>query len=593
MALTADDKLGKVRELMTTHEIAALVITSSDPHQSEYLAGHWQARQWLSGFTGSAGTVLVTPDQALLWTDFRYWIQARAQIRDSEFRLVKLGEPDVPQVEQWLFENLDPGDRVAMDGNVVSLAQIRKVKKKLDAGNIRLVTDLDLIRDAWPDRPLPPKTRAWDFSTVYAGKSRQDKLGEIRKAMAGYGADRHLMTALDDIAWTYNLRGEDIRSNPVNLAFSIIGPEEALLFMDPAKVDKDLAAQLAGEGIDLRPYGDVAGALKGIPDGQGILLDPENTAFSLFNAVNSNCRIIEKTGPAQELKAIKNEIEIRHTRETAVKDGLAVTNFLFWLEHWDGPVSEISAAEKLREFRQEQPDFQDISFSSIMAQGEHSAICHYSADKESDVPVTDKGMFLTDSGGNYLTGTTDITRTLHMGTPSAREIQDYTLVLKGHISVATALFPRGTKGFQIDTLARQFLWKQGMNFGHGTGHGVGFFLSVHEGPARISPHPVDVELKPGMVLTNEPGLYREGQYGIRLENMVLVRDSHETEFGRFLKFENLTLCHFEAKLMDKERLTREEIDWVNIYHENVYEKLSPGLQPEVREWLKGKTLKIN
>ena len=592
MDLTTDDKLKKVREFMSVQGIAALVAVSSDPHQSEYLPDHWKTRQWLTGFTGSAGTAVVTMSQALLWTDFRYWIQAKAQIKGSEFQLIKLGEPDEPDVDQWLLDHLHPGDRVSMDGKVVSLAMVRKFEKKLEAGSIKLLTDSDLIQDAWADRPALPTTPAWDFPLTYAGKSRPDKLADIRKTMAGSGANWHLMTALDDIAWTFNLRGNDIPSKPVNMAFALVGPETACLFMDPAKTDKDLAAKLAREGVELCPYDEVENALGALLDGQGIQLDPDRTSFSLFKAVNSKCRIIEKSSPAQDLKAVKNETEIRHIRETAVKDGVAVTNFLFWLEHEKGPMTELSTEKRLFQFRQEQTDFQDVSFSSIMAFGEHSAICHYSADPESDVPVTDQEMFLTDSGGNYLTGTTDITRTLHLGAPSAQEIQDYTLVLKGHISVATAVFPQGTKGFQIDTLARQFLWKQGMNFGHGTGHGVGFFLSVHEGPARISPHPVDVKLNPGMLLTNEPGVYREGEYGIRLENMILVQNSHETGFGRFLKFENLTLCHFETKLIDKRLLTREEMAWINQYHREVYDRLSPHVKPEVRDWLEKKTREL-
>ncbi len=587
-----NNKLAVIRRVMVDRGMAALVITSSDPHQSEYLADHWKTRQWITGFTGSAGTAVVTLDQALLWTDFRYWIQAQNQILGSEFKLMKQGEPQVKDVDLWLVENLAPKSRVAMDGQVASVSLVRKFRKKLETKKIALVTEFDLIKDLWTDRPPIPHTRAWDFSVDFAGKSRQAKLETIRKAMAESGAEQVLMTALDEIAWTFNLRGDDIPSNPVNMAFALVGRDRARLFMAASKVEKDLADLLAEQGILVSADQDITNALGQIPKDQTIWLDPEKTSFALFSAVSRDCRIIEKPLPSEGLKAVKNAREIAHIRETAVKDGAAVVNFLYWLAHRDKKTTEVSAAERLLAFRQQQPDFTGVSFTSIMAFGAHSAICHYSADGDSDVEIDDQGMFLTDSGGNYLTGTTDITRTLHLGQASAREIRDYTLVLKGHIAVATALFPAGTKGFQIDTLARQHLWKQGMNFGHGTGHGVGFFLSVHEGPARISPHPVDVALEPGMLLTNEPGVYREGKYGIRLENMILVQEARKTEFGKFLRFENLTLCHFEKKLMDKTLLTREEVQWINQYHERVYEKLKPCLAPEVGQWLRRKTREL-
>ncbi len=592
MKLTQKEKLDRVREQMALHDITALVVMSSDPHQSEYLPEHWQTRQWLTGFTGSAGTALVTRDQALLWTDFRYWIQARDQIRETGFELIRQGEPDAPEVVQWLLENLKPRDRVAMDGQVVSLESVRTYQKKLDPGDIHLVLDLDLIQEIWTDRPPMPSTPAWDFPAAYAGKDRPAKWDDIHRKMAEIKADWVLMTALDDIAWTFNLRGEDIPANPVNLAFALVGKQEKRLFMDPVKIDESLGRLLARDGVTLFPYPDVVKCLAGMDAGQRILIDPDKTSYALFNAVTPDCRIIEGKIPSERLKAVKNDKEIAHIRQTAVKDGLAMVTFLYRLEHPDGPVTELGAAELLYGLRKEQPDFKDISFTSIMAFGEHSALCHYSATPETDVPITNGNLFLTDSGGNYLTGTTDITRTLHLGAPTAQQIHDYTLVLKGHIAVATALFPEGTKGFQIDTLARQFLWKEGMNFGHGTGHGVGFYLSVHEGPARISPYPTDIPLKSGMLLTNEPGLYREGHYGIRLENMVLVREARETQFGKFMKFESLTLCHFETALMDKALLTPEEIDWVNAYHRRVYDLLSPKLEPKVRDWLALKTRRL-
>jgi len=363
------------------------------------------------------------------------------------------------------------------------------------------------------------------------------------------------------------------------------------LFVSDGKIDNKLARELNRDGIDIVEYEDITSALSKIQDNKTILIDPENTNYKLYQSINKRCRIVEKSNPAIALKAIKNNIEIAHLRHTAVKDGAAVVNFLFWIDHQneDAQITEQSVADKLYSFRKDQELFIDNSFDPIMAYQDHSAMCHYSATKETDVIIGHAGMFLTDSGGNYLTGTTDITRTICRGKPSKQEITDYTLVLKGHISVATALFPKGTKGFQIDTLSRQYLWQQGMDFGHGTGHGVGFFLCVHEGPARISPHPVDVKLEKGMVLTNEPGVYRQGAYGIRLENMILVDDAFENEFGPFLKFETITYCHFERTLIDRDMLSNEETEWINDYHDMVYEKLSPSLDPNVALWLKEKT----
>jgi Xaa-Pro aminopeptidase len=591
--LDTEKKIAVLRKKMAERNIAAIVIPCSDPHQSEYVADHWQVRQWLTGFTGSAGTAVVTDKKAILWTDFRYWIQAEDQIEGSCFELFKQGENSVPTFDKWLWENFKKKDVIAMDGNVVATGNIKKYQALFKEKEIKLDTDadliLELISELWTDRPPMPASRAWVLPDTYAGKTRVEKIGRIREAMEKTGSDTHLIATLDDIAWTFNLRGDDVNTNPVNLAFAIINLERVILFINPDKVDEDLASLLKKDGIDLQPYDRISGILAGLGDSARILLDPDTVSYNLYQAVNHKTRIIEKTNPSTELKAIKNETEIGHMRNTAVKDGIAMVNFLFWLENTEDEISEVSAAQKIYEFRKEQEDFVNISFDPIMAYLEHSAMCHYGATSQTDMILKKNGMFLSDSGGNYLTGTTDITRTVNLGTPAKQEIRDYTLVLKGHIAVATALFPKGTKGFQIDTLARQFLWQEGMDFGHGTGHGVGFFLCVHEGPARISPHPVDVELKKGMLLTDEPGLYRENSYGIRLENMILVDEAHKSDFGQFMKFENMTLCHFEKNLMDKDLLTNQEINWVNDYHQKVYEKLSPGIGLKVREWLKQKT----
>ncbi|WDP89939.1 MAG: aminopeptidase P family protein [Desulfobacter sp.] len=584
------EKLAALRAAMEQNGAEAVVIPSSDPHQSEYTADHWHARHWLTGFTGSAGIAVVTRSTAGLWTDFRYWIQAKSQM--DEFQLFRQGEPEVPEFQVWLADNLDRGSRIAMDGKLLSLAQFRKYKALFEDKGIELDTSLDLVSEIWEDRPPMPGAQAFVLDPAYAGRTRTEKLDEIRKKMAGYGTGFHLMTALDDIAWTFNLRGEDAHTNPVALAFALVSIEQTQLFIHPDKLSAGVRDELEGEGISLEPYQGIDHALAGLEAGGRLLVDPEIVSDYLCRQVNPGVQIIEKKNPATELKCIKNKVETGHIRETAVKDGRAMVNFLHWLAHAPGPLTERSVAEKLLGFRREQKDFIKASFDSIMAFSDHSAMCHYSATDETDAALTKDGMFLTDSGGNYLTGTTDITRTLHLGRPNEKQMRDYTLVLKGHIAVATARFPAGTRGYQIDTLSRQYLWQQGLDFGHGTGHGVGFFLCVHEGPARISPFPVDVALKPGMLLTNEPGLYREGEYGIRLENMVMVAQAEKNNFGQFLTFENMTLCHFERELMARSLLTADEIQWINDYHHEVYEKLAPGLTPEVQDWLKKKTLPL-
>ena len=591
--MKTQEKIQALRQLMADKEIAALVIPSADPHQSEYVPEHWQARAWVSGFSGSAGTAVITRDKALVWTDFRYWIQAETQMGDSEFELVRSGDTDVVNFDQWLADTLAPGAVISISGELISTSQVKALKKKWNPRELILETQWDLVADIWKDRPPMPCSKAFDFSCDYAGEDRKKKLSRIREAMAKKGADFYLITALEDIAWLFNLRGRDVETNPVNLAFALVGKKEAHLFIQGEKMGGELGALLKQDGVDCEPYDGLLAALGELPEKAGVLLDPMGVNWNLSNAVPDHCRIIEvKNGPATEFKALKNNVEIAHLRETAVKDGVAMVNFLHWLETAVAQgerVTEIQAAERVKAFRREQEGFVDNSFDSIMAHGAHSAMCHYSPTPETEAVIGADSLFLNDSGGNYLTGTTDITRTLSFGEPTSAQKRDYSLVLKGHIALSCAHFPVGTRGVQLDTLARQPLWQAGMDFGHGTGHGIGFFLCVHEGPARISPHPVDVALKPGMLLSNEPGVYREGEYGIRLENMILVREENETLFGRFLGFENLTLCHFERGLMDLELLDGGEIEWINAYHHRVWKQLSPRLTGEIRDWLREKT----
>ena len=585
--MNTHDKLSLLRRKMDEAGVSAVIIPNADPHQSEYLAEHWQALKWLTGFSGSAGTAVVTKKQAGMWTDFRYWIQAAAQL--DGFELFKQGDTDVPSFDKWLAQSLPAKDRVAIDGKMMSAAQAGRLKNKFTQKGIVLDTTMDLISDLWQGRPPKPRTPAFELDVIYAGETRKEKFSRIRKKMADYNADCHVLAALDDIAWTFNLRGEDIHTNPVNLAFALITRETISLFIDSDKVSPALETALKTDGVDVFDYDNFYKTIQDIDKKSRILLDPESVSDFIYQAIETHSDIIDMPNPTVMFKCRKNDVETSHIRETAVKDGRAVVNFLHWLDTRDGPKTEISAAEQLLKFRKEQEAFIHPSFDSIMAFKEHSAICHYSADPDTDLPLSPDAMFLTDSGGNYLTGTTDITRTVHLGSPTSQEIRDYTLVLKAHIAVATARFPTTARGYQIDAMARRHLWQQGLDFGHGTGHGVGFFLCVHEGPARLSTLPVDIALRPGMLLTNEPGLYREGQYGIRLENMVLVVEDEETQFGKFLKFENMTFCHFERSLMDKTLLSLAQINWVNAYHKMVYERLAPGLDTPVLKWLEHKT----
>jgi Xaa-Pro aminopeptidase len=589
--MNTTEKIERLRKALTDNKIDALIIPTDDPHKSEYVAEHWQAGKWLTKFSGSAGTVGVTLNKAILWTDFRYYIQAEKQLEGSGFELFKMGDQGVPSFTKWLKDTLEPGAVVGIDAKVFSTAGVRELKKELGEKKIGLNTAADILSGLWTDRPPKPASPAFGFSTSFAGQDRGEKIRLVREKIKDSGATHHILSTLDDIAWTLNLRGRDVHTNPVNIAYVLISLNKVSLFIDGRKIGPDLERELYLDGVEILAYEGIHDALAGLKKGDGLLIDPENLNFSLFEAIPEHCRIIEKPNPSILLKAVKNEVQIRHLRQTAVKDGVAVVKFLYWLEHQAGhePITEISAAEKMLSLRKEQEFFIDNSFDPIMAYHDHSAMCHYSATKETNAVIGRNGMFLSDTGGHYLTGTTDITRTLCLGKPSPGEKRDYTLVIKGHIAVADTLFPADTRGFQIDTLARQYLWKQGMNFGHGTGHGVGFFLCVHEGPARISSHPLDVKLEKGMLLTNEPGIYREGRYGIRLENMVLVTDALENEFGKFLKFEPLTWCHFEKDLLDKTLLSSEEIAWINAYHQRVYEILSPELDGETGAWLKEKT----
>jgi len=584
-------KLSKLRALMKSKKIDACIIPSSDPHGSEYVAGCWKTREWISGFTGSAGTVVVTQETAGLWTDFRYYIQAEEELSGSDFTLFRLGEPDVPAHDDWLKKTLSGGCRIGLDGSLFSLKDYEKLEKKIQAHQIELVTDFQVAEELWEDRPALPSAEANNFPAEYAGKTRAQKICDIRDAMEEKGAEHHLLSSLDDIAWTFNLRGSDIEYSPVILAYALISKDAVSLFVDKNKLKDGLKKELETDGLTLYSYESVYQILEKTHTGETFLLSPDQINIRLFNAIPEGCRVVRQKNIPTLMKAVKNTNEISGLKNALVKDGAAVCSFLYWLETHVGSVeiTELSAADTLHEFRKKQDLFVTDSFNAIMAYQEHGAMCHYSADEKSSSTLGVSGLFLTDSGGHYMDGTTDITRTIALGSPTSQEIMDYTLVLKGHVAVARAVFPEGTRGYQIDTLARMAMWEKGINFGHGTGHGIGFYLNVHEGPHSISPHPVDVTLKEGMCVTNEPGIYRDGKHGIRIENIVVVTRAEETEFGQFLKFDSVTLCPYDPELIDKNMLTDHERNWINDYHRSVFEKIAPLLENDVKEWLKEKT----
>ena len=595
--MTHKEKLSALRVAMRQQHLDAYIIPSSDPHMSEYLPDHWRIMAWLTGFTGSAGTVVVTRDFAGVWTDSRYFIQAEEQLQDSGFSLVKLVIPHTPEWITWLKENLPADSRAGYDGNLMSMLLHRRLFNEFGDRGIHAVPDVDLISPLWQDRPPFPPEPAFEHPSVFAGKSVPEKLAVIRHKMKEAGADYTLLTALDDIAWTFNLRGKDILYNPVVLAWALVSPDEATLFIRPGKMPDKLKNKLQDQKISVSDYDNFFRVIAGIPKSNTVLISPASTNANIYHTLSNARHILRDPSIPALLKSVKDTAESAHIREAMVKDGVALTKFFYWLEKNIGKVriTELSAAAKLESFRAEQEHFTGPSFSTISSFGFHGAIVHYTPSPESDIELTVPGIYLLDSGGQYFDGTTDITRTVILGEPTSQQKKDFTLVLKGTIDLAMCRFPEGTKGYHLDILARNPLWSAGLNYGHGTGHGVGYFLNVHESPPSVNPrcdNGPGAVLEPGMVLSDEPGLYREGEYGIRTENLLQVIRDRETPFGSFLRFETLTLCYIDQKLIEPSLLSEEEKEWLDHYHEEVYRKLSPRLDEELRKWLKKKTKKI-
>lgn len=587
-----NQRLASLREVMKREHLAAFIFPSTDAHQSEYVADHWLGRAWISGFNGSAGTAVVTMTSAALWTDSRYFLAAEEQLHGTEFQLMKLKIPGTPSIAEWLGKELADvsSPEVGLDGWVNSYAATSGLISDLrKAGGITVRTNLDPLAEIWKDRPSIPENPVEIQPLEYAGEDATSKIQRIRKALRTYHADGMLVSALDDIAWTLNLRGTDVHCNPVFVSYLLIASDKVSLFVDEAKVSAEVRAYLEAHGVSLYNYNKVEDGLKEYSE-YNILLDGNETSYYLWKTVRCQ-EIVAKTSPIPAMKAVKSEAEIAGYHRAMLRDGVAMVKFLKWLVPAveAGGQTEMSIDRKLTSLRAEQEQFRDISFDTIAGYQAHGAIVHYEASAETDAPLKPEGLLLLDSGAQYQDGTTDITRTIALGPVTEEMKHIYTLVLKGHIQLELAKFPDGASGTQLDALARECMWREGLNFLHGTGHGVGSYLNVHEGPHQVRMEYMPAPLRAGMTVTDEPGLYLAGKFGVRIENTLLIKDYMETEFGKFLQMESLTLCPIDTAPIDVDMLLPEELNWLNSYHAEVYAKLAPYLDEEEQIWLKNAT----
>ncbi|ACU07513.1 Xaa-Pro aminopeptidase [Flavobacteriaceae bacterium 3519-10] len=582
--MTSSEKISALRQKMQQNNIDAFIVYSADPHMSEYLPEEWQERAWLSGFTGSAGFVVVTKDKAGLWTDGRYFVQAPKELQGSGIDLMKEGDEATPNYIDWIISEISQDGKVAVNALATSNTNWETLEQKLAVKNIEVV-DMPLLKEVWLERTLDKKKNpVFVHPLERAGKSVSDKLGDIRSKMKELNASLHIISSLDDVAWTLNLRGSDVQSNPVFLGYIILTNEEAVLFVDQEKLDDDAKNQMQKSSVSVRDYEDFFAYLKNIKD-QKILISA-NSNQSIIEALKENNTFIKAPVPGNLMKAVKNDTELEGFRTVMQRDGVAMVKFLYWLTHQAGKetMNEFSIGEKLRGFRAEGDNFVGESFGSIVGFKENGAIMHYSAPKEGSKEVTSEDTILVDSGGQYLEGTTDITRTFALGNASEEFKRNSTLALKGLIQLSMVKFPKGTRGVQLDAFARLALWKEGKDYNHGTGHGVGSFMNVHEGPQNIRKDMNPQELIPGMVLSNEPGFYLENHYGIRHENLIAVKEAEKTDFGTFYEFETLTICPFDRNVIEVDLLTQPEKEWLNSYHEWCREKLENSLEGEVKAW---------
>jgi Xaa-Pro aminopeptidase len=585
-------RIDRLRQKMKELGIDAYYISGTDPHQSEDLPQHWQSRQFITGFTGSMGMVAITAHEAALWTDSRYFIQAVNELEGTGIRLMKLRTEGVPAPDEWLGSMLPKESITGTDARCMSFNQFRNFKLSLKKKEIEFQHSDDLLAPLWTEREPIPQSLVFEHELQYAGRSRLDKIDLIRQQIKRSGANATIISALDDLAWTFNLRGSDIICNPVFIAYGLICDNTICLYINPEKLPSEISIKLNNEGISLKPYEAIFEELQQLKG--KILIDPDRTNQALVESLSNDVEIIEQVSVPALLKSIKSETELKHIRQTMKKDGAAMINFLYWLNKTIGkePISDYDMAMQLDYFRSLQEDYQGASFPPIIGYKDTGAIIHRRVVKENAVTVSKEGILLIDSGGQYLSGTTDITRTITLSEPIQQQKEDFTIALKGMISLTMACFPAGLRGCNLDILARKAMWDQGINYGHGTSHGVGYFLNVHEGPMNIRMEYNENPIRPGMVLSNEPGIYREGLYGVRTENMMVCVEREKTAFGQFYGFETLTLCPIDLKLIDKNLLTSKEIGWINDYHEWCYKELSPLLNEEKKSFLKSLTATI-
>ncbi len=592
-------RIENIRDLMKEKNIYAYIVPSSDYHQSEYVGDYFKSREFMSGFTGSAGTLIISMDEAGLWTDGRYFIQAEQELKDSGIKLFKMGEEGVPTIEEYLLEKLPKNSTLGFDGRVMSVKEGQSLANKLAFKGINIEYKYDLVNDIWEDRCSLPTEKAFLLGTEYSGESFSDKLSRIRAVMKEKKATTHILASLDDIAWLFNIRGRDVKSNPVVLSYAVISIDSVYLFIDKNKIGEDIRAELSKENVQIKGYEEVYEFIKNIDENEVVLIDTSKVNYAIYNNIPSNVQKIEERNPSILFKSIKNEIELKNIRNSHIKDGVAFTKFMYWLKNNIGKIeiTEISATQKLEEFRREQDKFIEPSFSTIAAYKDHAAMMHYSATEESNYKLEPRDLFLVDSGGQYFDGTTDITRTIALGPIPENVRKDFTNVVRGMIRLSKAKFLYGCRGYNLDILARGPLWEEGVDYKCGTGHGIGFVLNVHEGPNGFRwKVREDIDdtciLEEGMVTTNEPGVYVENSHGIRIENEIVVRKAEKNEYGQFMDFEVITFAPIDLDAIDESLILKDEKVYLNNYHKQVYDKISLYLNEEEKQWLKTYTREI-
>ena len=592
-------RIENIRDLMKEKNIYAYIVPSSDYHQSEYVGDYFKSREFMSGFTGSSGTLIISMDKAGLWTDGRYFIQAEQELKDSGIKLFKMGEEGVPTIEEYLLEKLPKNSTLGFDGRVMSVKEGQSLANKLAFKGINIEYKYDLVNDIWEDRCSLPTEKAFLLGTEYSGESFSDKLSRIRAVMKEKKATTHILASLDDIAWLFNIRGRDVKSNPVVLSYAVISIDSVYLFIDKNKIGEDIRAELSKENVQIKGYEEVYEFIKNIDENEVVLIDTSKVNYAIYSNIPSNVQKIEERNPSILFKSIKNEIELKNIRNSHIKDGVAFTKFMYWLKNNIGKIeiTEISATQKLEEFRREQDKFIEPSFSTIAAYKDHAAMMHYSATEESNYKLEPRDLFLVDSGGQYFDGTTDITRTIALGPIPENVRKDFTNVVRGMIRLSKAKFLYGCRGYNLDILARGPLWEEGVDYKCGTGHGIGFVLNVHEGPNGFRwkvREDIDDSciLEEGMVTTNEPGVYVENSHGIRIENEIVVRKAEKNEYGQFMDFEVITFAPIDLDAIDESLILKDEKVYLNNYHKQVYDKISPYLNEEEKQWLKTYTREI-